>query len=124
MAGLRKSANFQEDLKKDINISGFSNASLYRDQAVWCRCAPAGPALWALAAGIWLILGVPSGRFRPSRGRASRRDVLGNGEMAEKLPVIIDNRGDNKVLHALQRLLPNLRTTQTREDDNELQPAG
>jgi superfamily II DNA or RNA helicase len=28
--------------------------------------------------------------------------------MAEKLPVIIDNRGDNKVLHALQRLLPNL----------------
>ena len=29
--------------------------------------------------------------------------------MAEKLPVIIDNRGDNKVLHALQRLLPNLK---------------
>jgi hypothetical protein len=28
--------------------------------------------------------------------------------MAEKLPVIIDNRNDNKVLHALQRLLPNL----------------
>jgi len=28
--------------------------------------------------------------------------------MAEKLPVIIDNRGQNKVLHALQRLLPNL----------------
>lgn len=28
--------------------------------------------------------------------------------MAEKLPVIIDNRGENKVLHALQRLLPNL----------------
>ena len=28
--------------------------------------------------------------------------------MAEKLPVIIDNRGDNKLLHALQRLLPNL----------------
>src|SRR4030042_1399389 len=28
--------------------------------------------------------------------------------MAEKLPVIIDNRGDNKVLSALQRLLPNL----------------
>ena len=33
---------------------------------------------------------------------------LGNSEMAEKLPVIIDNRGDNKVLHALQKLLPNL----------------
>jgi hypothetical protein len=31
--------------------------------------------------------------------------------MAEKLPVIIDNRGDNKVLHALQRLLPNLQRT-------------
>jgi hypothetical protein len=28
--------------------------------------------------------------------------------MAEKLPVIIDNRGDNTVLRALQRLLPNL----------------
>jgi excisionase family DNA binding protein len=28
--------------------------------------------------------------------------------MAEKLPVIIDNRGENKVLHALQRFLPNL----------------
>jgi hypothetical protein len=28
--------------------------------------------------------------------------------MAEKLPVIIDNRGDNTVVHALQRLLPNL----------------
>ena len=28
--------------------------------------------------------------------------------MAEKLPVIIDNRGDNRVLGALQRLLPNL----------------
>ena len=28
--------------------------------------------------------------------------------MAEKIPVIIDNRGDNKVLQALQRLLPNL----------------
>ena len=39
---------------------------------------------------------------------ASRGVILGNGEMAEKLPVIIDNRGENKVLHALQRLLPNL----------------
>ena len=28
--------------------------------------------------------------------------------MAEKLPVIIDNRGENAVLHTLQRLLPNL----------------
>ena len=28
--------------------------------------------------------------------------------MADKLPVIIDNRGDNTVLRALQRLLPNL----------------
>ncbi|GAG78586.1 unnamed protein product, partial [marine sediment metagenome] len=28
--------------------------------------------------------------------------------MAKKLPVIIDNRGDNKVLRALQKLLPNL----------------
>lgn len=28
--------------------------------------------------------------------------------MAEKLPVIIDNRGENKVLHALQKLLPHL----------------
>jgi hypothetical protein len=27
--------------------------------------------------------------------------------MAEKLPVIIDNRSNNKVLRALQRLLPN-----------------
>jgi hypothetical protein len=26
--------------------------------------------------------------------------------MAEKLPTIIDNRGDNTLLHALQRLLP------------------
>jgi len=29
-----------------------------------------------------------------------------DGEMAEKLPTIIDNRGDNTLLHALQRLLP------------------
>jgi hypothetical protein len=28
--------------------------------------------------------------------------------MAEKLPVIIDNRSNNRVLHALQRVLPNL----------------
>lgn len=28
--------------------------------------------------------------------------------MAEKLPVIIDNRGENKVLNAFKRLLPNL----------------
>jgi len=28
--------------------------------------------------------------------------------MAERLPVIIDNRGDNKLLQALQRRLPNL----------------
>ena len=28
--------------------------------------------------------------------------------MAKKLPIIIDNRGENKVLNALQRLLPNL----------------
>ena len=28
--------------------------------------------------------------------------------MAKKLPVIIDNRGDNTVLQALKRLLPNL----------------
>ncbi len=28
--------------------------------------------------------------------------------MAEKLPVIIDNRGENKVLNTLKRLLPNL----------------
>ena len=28
--------------------------------------------------------------------------------MAEKLPVIIDNRGENSVLNALKRLLPNL----------------
>ena len=33
---------------------------------------------------------------------------LGNDGMAEKLPVIIDNRGDNTVLRALQRLLPSL----------------
>ena len=26
------------------------------------------------------------------------------------MPVIIDNRGDNKVLHALQKLLPNLQS--------------
>jgi hypothetical protein len=30
----------------------------------------------------------------------------GNKPMAEKLPTIIDNRGDNTLLHALQRLLP------------------
>jgi len=27
--------------------------------------------------------------------------------MAEKLPVIMDNRGDNTVVNALRRLLPN-----------------
>lgn len=30
--------------------------------------------------------------------------------MAEKLQFIIDNRGDNKVLYALQKLLPNLQS--------------
>jgi len=30
--------------------------------------------------------------------------------MAEKLPVIIDNRGENRVLNALKRLLPNLQS--------------
>jgi len=29
--------------------------------------------------------------------------------MAEKIPVIIDNRGENTLLSALQRLLPTLR---------------
>ena len=33
----------------------------------------------------------------------------GDNQMAEKLPVIIDNRGDNSLLYALRRLLPNLR---------------
>jgi len=28
--------------------------------------------------------------------------------MMDKIPVIIDNHGDNKVFHALQKLLPNL----------------
>ena len=28
--------------------------------------------------------------------------------MADRIPIIIDNRGDNKVLHALQKLLPHL----------------
>jgi len=28
--------------------------------------------------------------------------------MAEKLPVVMDNRGDNTVVNALRRLLPNL----------------
>jgi hypothetical protein len=31
--------------------------------------------------------------------------------MTEKLPVIIDNRGGNKVVNALRRLLPNLQKT-------------
>jgi len=39
---------------------------------------------------------------------ASRRDVLGIGEMAEKLPVIIDNRGENRLLNALKKLLDRL----------------
>jgi hypothetical protein len=29
--------------------------------------------------------------------------------MADKIPVIIDNKGNNKVLHALQKLLQNLK---------------
>jgi hypothetical protein len=41
---------------------------LYRKGLIWHRYSPAGPALRALAAGIWLILCVWSGRFRPSRG--------------------------------------------------------
>jgi len=32
-------------------------------------------------------------------------------DMAEKLPVIIDSRGDNTVVNALRRLLPNLQKT-------------
>lgn len=31
--------------------------------------------------------------------------------MAEKLPVIMDNRGENTVVNALCRLLPNLQET-------------
>ena len=34
----------------------------------------------------------------------------GNSEMAEKLPVIIDNKGNNKVLQDLQKLLPKLQS--------------
>ena len=29
--------------------------------------------------------------------------------MAEKIPVIVDNRGDNKVLHDFQTILPKLK---------------
>jgi len=36
------------------------------------------------------------------------REHSRDGEMAEKVPVIIDNRGDNSLLCALRRLLPNL----------------
>jgi len=36
------------------------------------------------------------------------QDIFGKSSMAEKLSVIIDNRADNTVLRALQRLLPNL----------------
>jgi len=36
------------------------------------------------------------------------REIREGSHMAEKLPIIIDNRGENTVLHALQRLLPNL----------------
>jgi phosphatidylserine/phosphatidylglycerophosphate/cardiolipin synthase-like enzyme len=63
--------------------------------------------LRALVQGIWLNLCGPDVRFG-FLNFASRRDALGIGDMAEKLPVIIDNRGENKVVHALQRLLPNL----------------
>jgi len=35
--------------------------------------------------------------------------ILGNGEMAKKLPVIIDNRNDNTLLEALCKLLPGLK---------------
>ena len=36
--------------------------------------------------------------------------------MAEKLPVIIDNRGDNTVVNALRRLLPNLQKADAATD--------
>jgi len=35
----------------------------------------------------------------------SRRDILGNSKMAEKLPVIIDNRGETSQLYALQQAI-------------------
>ena len=34
--------------------------------------------------------------------------TYGDHEVAEKLPVIIDNRKNNTVLRALQKLMPNL----------------
>jgi hypothetical protein len=42
--------------------------------------------------------------------------------MAEKLPVIIDNRGDNKGLHVPQRLLPNLQRIDVGTNEVERRP--
>ena len=55
-----------------------------------------------------MILWALDVRFEFFERFASHRDSLGIGDMAEKLPVIIDNRGENKLLQALRRLLPHL----------------
>jgi hypothetical protein len=41
------------------------------------------------------------GRIQPNPGAVTR---LRGRDMAEKLPVIIDNRGDNTVVNALREL--------------------
>jgi superfamily II DNA/RNA helicase len=43
------------------------------------------------------------------RGKVVSTKYRGNCKMAEKLPVIIDNRGENTLVHALETLLPNLK---------------
>jgi hypothetical protein len=51
---------------------------------------------------LWPIIG---GRILPRPGVFTG---LRGRDVAEKLPVIIDNRGDNTVVNALRRLLPSL----------------
>jgi hypothetical protein len=57
----------------------------------------------------YFIISFSKGRVGFSPPILSKQTLLWRNErckMAEKLPTIIDNRGDNTLLHALQRLLP------------------
>ena len=64
--------------------------------------------LRALVLGIWLLLWPLGVRFEVLNF-ASCRDILGSAIWRENFRSYIDNRGENKVLNSLRRLLPNLK---------------
>jgi len=81
------------------------------------RILPYTPLFLSLSGNFWLCFTYPViknaacliGLLMVVFGRICLlSEALGNCEMAEKLPVIIDNRSNNTVLRLLQKLLLNI----------------